>query len=458
MSPPNRAAARDYLAPVRRANARDSNPERDRPREALDDLRQPPTLRRMFSKITPLFVGLALSTALTSDASDWPEFRGPTGQGHSTAISPPIEWSATSHVAWKTALDGEGWSSPALKAGQLYLTSAVLNAGKETLLALCLDAKSGRILWNVVVFTPDRSPGIHQKNGHASPTPIIEGDRLYVHFGHQGTACLDLTGKILWRNTALPYTPVHGNGGSPIIVDDLLVFSGEGDKDPFVVALDKATGTIRWKTARVTPASKKFSFSTPLLITVAGQKQVISPGSGAVCAYDPKDGKELWRVRYGEGYSVIPRPVFGHGLIFIGTGYDRPSIYAIRVEGAAGDVTDTRVAWKLQKGAPNTPSLLLVGDELYAVSDAGIASCLDAKTGAVHWQERIGGDCSASPVFAGGRIYLQNETGTGVVLQPGRVFRKLAENPLNERTLASYAVDDGAFYIRGAQHLFKITK
>ena len=412
----------------------------------------------MFCRLTPGITGLALIAALTSRAANWPEFRGPTGQGHSTARKLPIEWNATNHVEWKTAIEGEGWSSPVLKAGKLYLTSAVLEDGKETLRALSLDAKSGKILWNMVVFTPDRSPGIHQKNGHASPTPIIDGNRLYVHFGHQGTACLDLKGTVLWRNTALPYKPVHGNGGSPILVDDLLIFSGEGDKDPFVVALDKATGTIRWKTARVTTAMKKFSFSTPLLITVAGQKQVISPGSGAVCAYDPKDGRELWRVRYGEGYSVIPRPVFGHGLIFIGTGYDRPVIYAIKVDGAVGDVTDTHVAWTLQKGAPNTPSLLLVGDELYALSDAGIASCLDARTGKVHWQERIGGDCSASPIYADGRIYLQNETGTGVVLQPGKEFKKLSENPLNERTLASYAVDDGAFYIRSAEHLFKIRK
>lgn len=412
----------------------------------------------MFSKVAPRILALALLAALHAGGADWPEFRGPTGQGHASATGLPLQWNAASHVAWRVAIEGEGWSSPVLKAAKLYLTSAVLNAGKETLRVLSLDARSGKILWNVAVLTPERSPGIHPKNGHASPTSIIEGDRLYVHFGHQGTACLDLTGKILWRNTGLPYSPVHGNGGSPIIVDDLLIFSSEGERDPFVAALDKATGSIRWKTARVTPANKKFSFSTPLLITVAGQKQVISPGSGAVCAYDPKDGRELWRVRYGQGYSVIPRPVFGHGMIFIGTGYDSPSIYAIKVEGASGDVTDSHVAWTLKKGAPYTPSLLLVGEELYAVSDNGIASCLDAKTGAVHWQERTGGECSASPIFADGRIYVQNETGTGVVLQPGKEFKKLAENPLGERTLASYAVDDGTLYIRSAQHLFKITK
>ena len=219
---------------------------------------------------------------------------------------------------------------------------------------------------------------------------------------------------------------MHGNGGSPALVDDALVFSCDGASDPFVVALSKLTGAVLWQANRQSDATKTFSFSTPLVITVKGQKQMISPGSNVVCAYDPKNGREIWRVRY-DGYSVIPRPVYGHGLLFIGTGFDRPTVMAVRPEGQ-GDVTETHVAWKVTRGAPNTPSLLLVGDELFMVADSGMVSCLDARTGSTHWQERIGGNCSASPFHANGRIYLQTEEGLGVVLAAGK-GRKLFRQP-----------------------------
>jgi outer membrane protein assembly factor BamB len=324
-----------------------------------------------------------------------------------------------------------------------------------SLRALCLDARSGKILWDTEVFVHTGSTNIHNKNSHASPTPVAEEDRLYVHFGHQGTACLDLEGKVLWRNTTLKYSPVHGSGGSPIVMDDALIFSCDGASDPFVAALNKRTGEILWKTARTVDATKKFSFSTPLAIHANGRSQVVSPASGAVYGYDPKDGRELWRVRYAEGYSVVPRPVFGHGLVFISTAFDSPEVIAIRPDGQ-GDVTDTHVAWKLTKGAPKTPSMLLVGDELYFVSDAGIASCVDAKSGRVHWAERVGGNYSASPLLADGRIYLQNEEGTGVVLAPGKTFRELARNSIGERTLASYAVTEGALFIRTEAHIYRV--
>jgi outer membrane protein assembly factor BamB len=402
-------------------------------------------------------IGQSSGSDSMGSVSDWPQFRGPGGNGISNARNLPVNWSGSSNIVWRSEIPGRGWSSPVLRRGRLYVTTAVMptEKGNPSLRALCLDATRGKILWNTEVFAHTGSTSIHNKNSYASPTPVVQDDRLYVHFGHQGAACLDLDGKVLWRNTALKYSPVHGSGGSPILVDDALIFSCDGASDPFVVALNKKTGQVLWKTARTVNAKKKFSFSTPLLIHANGRSQVVSPSSGAVYAYDPKDGHELWRVRYAEGYSVVPRPVFGQGLLFISTAFDSPEVIAIRPDGQR-DITDTHVVWKLAKGAPKTPSMLLVGDELYFVSDSGIASCVDAKTGRVHWTERVGGNYSASPLLADGRIYLQNEEGISVVLAPGKTFHQLARNSLGERTLASYAVTDGALFIRTEAHLYRV--
>lgn len=388
-------------------------------------------------------------------AHDWPQFRGPDGQGHAEVKNLPTRWDTVQNVAWRQEIPGAGWSSPIFDQQQIYLTTAVAPAGgNQSLRALGLDAHTGKLIWSTEVFSV--TPGtIHSKNSQASPTPVTDGQRLYVHFGPYGTAALDLRGKVLWRNTSLKYPPVHGNGGSPILAGDALIFSCDGASDPFIAGLNKTTGELLWKTPRSLEAKKKFSFSTPLAIAVDGRAQVISPASGGVFAYDPRDGQEIWRVRYPEGYSVVPRPVFGHGLVYLSSSFDRPVVYAIRPEGQ-GDVTDTQVAWSINKGAPNTPSPLLVGDELYFISDGGIMTCADAKRGTVHWQERIGGNYSASLVGADGKIYAQSEEGVGTVLKPGKNFEVLSRNDLKERSLASYALDDGVIYIRTAQHLFRI--
>jgi len=403
---------------------------------------------------------LGFILASPARAENWPEFRGPTGQGLA-GKGLPTEWNAAKNVAWKQPLPGLGWSSPIVWEGKLYLTASVPvvgnDNGDQSLTALCLDAKSGKLLWEKEVFRQDgkRAPRIHEKNSHASPTPLTDGQRLYVHFGHQGTAALDLNGKLLWQQTALRYDPVHGNGGAPVLVGELLVFSSDGFDQQFVAALDRTTGKQVWKTDRESDSFKKFSFGTPLVIAMKEKQQIVSPGAGAVCAYDPANGKEIWRVNYGDGYSVVPRPVFGHGLVFLSTGYDTPEFLAIRADGT-GDVTKSHVAWSLKKGAPLTPSPLLVGDELYLVSDLGIASCLDARTGKVHWQERIGGAHSTSPLHADGKVYCQSEEGVGTVLKAGKKFEVLARNNLGERTLASYAAVDGVLFIRTEKHLYRI--
>lgn len=389
--------------------------------------------------------------------ADWPEFRGPTGQGIVANGALPLTWSATKNIAWKQTIPGNGWSSPIVVNQRVYVTSAVPagNSSDLSLRTFCLDAATGKTVWNVEVFRQHggKAPKIHRKNSHASPTPLWHDDRLYVHFGHQGTACLDPHGKVRWRNQQ-HYAPVHGNGGSPIVAGNSLVFNCDGGDKQYVVALDRHTGKELWHVDRNANPVKGFSFCTPLLIMVKGQHQIISAGSNVVSALDPADGKEIWRVRY-QGYSVVPRPVYGHGLVFICTGYDAPKLLAIRADGQ-GDVTDTHVVWTARRGVPHTPSLLLVGDELYLAADKGILSCLDARSGDVHWSERVDGDYSASPLLADGKIYLLSEQGSGLVFRAGKKFEQLARNEMDERALASCAAADGALYLRTENHLYRI--
>jgi len=409
----------------------------------------------------PLFV-LFVSFVVSVGGADWPQFRGPAGDGHAEAKNLPTTWNETTNVAWKAEIPGKGWSSPSLFKNRLYLTTAVpIEAAgvdsPQSLQALCVDAGTGRIVWSAEVFRQSEAQSIHSKNSHASPTPLVSGDRVYVHFGPDGTACLDLAGNIIWKNQLHKYDPVHGNGGSPILVDGLLVFSCDGADDPYVVALDAKSGTEKWRFNRVSDADNKFSFSTPTILEVDGRQQLITAGSGVVNALDPATGRELWRVLYGDGYSVIPKPVFGNGLLFIATGYNSPTIMAIRPAGAKGDVTDTHVEWTVKKAAPHTPSLLLVGDELYMVTDkTGILTCLDARTGRENWNQRIGGNYSASPLFADGKIYVQSEEGPAIVIKPGTKFNKLDDAGFKERTLASYAVSDNALFIRTDKHLYRV--
>ena len=412
----------------------------------------------MLRLLLTLTVAVGLS-ATPAPKADWPEFRGPTGQGLYADGPLPTEWGATKNVAWKQAIPGKGWSSPVTAGGRVYLTTAVpVEGGKEgelSLRAVCLDGATGESRWSKEVFREGPSaPHPHSKNSHASATPLVRGGRLYVHFGHMGAACLDLDGDVLWKNNDLHYAPVHGNGGSPVLADGALIFSCDGADKQFVAALDAGDGHILWKKDRNAHPSKGFSFGTPLVITVAGRTQVVSQGSDVVAAYDPKTGDEIWRVRF-QGYSLVPRPVYGDGLLYLSTGFDSPKLLAIRADGK-GDVTDTHVAWTVSKNAPNSPSPLLLGDRLYMVSDRGVISCLDAKTGDEVWHEHVGGSFSASPIAADGKVYFPSEEGVGIVIRAGDKYELVSKNVLDEKTLASYAVLDGALLIRAEKNLYCI--
>jgi outer membrane protein assembly factor BamB len=402
---------------------------------------------------------LLVAAATPLGAEDWPQFRGPTGQGHATERDLPLEWSESRNIIWKTPVPGLGWSSPVVAGGKIWLTTVVETKDKRdrvvgsSLRALAFDVESGREVVNVEVFQIKNPIVINPKNSRASPTPIVDGDKVFVHFGADGTAALSTSGQILWT-TKLPYESQHGNGGSPALYRDLLIVNCDGNGgDAYVVALDIATGKPRWKTQRRRPADQ--AYSTPLVITVGDRDEVVSVGAYRAAAYDPQTGQEIWRVSYGDGFSNVPRPVFGRGLVYIATGFQTPSLIAVRPDGK-GDVTRSNIAWTITRGAPYTPSPLLVDDDLYFVSDTGVLSLADATSGQVRWQQRLGGNYSASPVFADGRIYFQSEEGQTTVIAPGKEFKKLAASQLDGYTLASMAVSSGSFFIRSHSHLYRI--
>ncbi|NQU19720.1 MAG: PQQ-binding-like beta-propeller repeat protein [Candidatus Nealsonbacteria bacterium] len=411
-------------------------------------------------------LAIAISASLASAADNWPQFRGPTGDGHSDATGLPPAWSETENVAWKTPIHDRGWSSPVVWENQIWMTTAT--ADGHRLFAVCVDRRTGKIVHDVKVFDVDEPEKIAPINSYASPTPAIEAGRVYVHYGSYGTACLDTpTGKTLWQRRDLKCDHHMGPGASPILHGDMLLFHVDGIDVQYVVALDKTTGKTAWKTDRsidytdVFPLCRK-AFCTPTIIEVAGRTQMISPGSKAVIAYDPTTGEELWKVRCF-GWSMTPRPLFGHGLIYAIVDYDKPELWAIRpaspqAPGGRGDVTDTHVAWKVRQSMPSTPSLLLIDELLYMVNDDGVASCLEAKTGKVVWKERIGGNYSASPVYADGRIYFSSQTSVTTAIAPGREFKVLATSELDDPVMASPAVAGNAIFLRTGTHLYRIER
>jgi len=422
----------------------------------------------MHRKSTTIFCTVFLLTVVSAckiSLADWPEFRGPLQNGQILAGKLPSKWSESENVRWFAKTMGLGWSSPVIVAERIYFTSAT-NAeesvsesgelrGRQRLNLVCLSVKDGKELFSKVIFEqPKDAPQIHNKNSHASPTPVVERDRIYVHFGHQGTACTDLDGNKIWENRDHAFPPTHGNGGSPILVDGKLILTCDGGETPYTLALDALTGKEAWKTFRNTPAERPFSFCTPQLITVNGTKQIVSQGTNIVQSLAPADGSVLWFLRY-DGYSVVPRPLFHQGVLLICTGFGKTKVLAIDPTGS-GDVTETHLKWSFDTSVPQTPSLVCFENQVVMASDGGIATGVDIATGKEIWRKRLGGNFSASPLLTGDTIYFQSESGEALVMKLGEQLEEIARNSLPGRIFASYAVVDNDLIIRAEQGVYRI--
>ena len=425
------------------------------------------------------FVALLFTLAPSFARADWPEFRGPTSDGHAAVADDvqvgglPLHWSETENIRWKTAIPHRGWSTPVVLDGQVWLTTATEDG--HDFYAICVDAQSGEIRHNVHLFHCDEpEPLGNNVNCYASPSPAIEPGRVYVHFGSFGTACLDTsTGDVIWQRDDLPCRHYRGPASSLVLFENLVILTMDGADLQYVAALDKETGRTVWKTDRdvewndenITGQYAKYqhladdgdfrkAHSTPLIVNYNGQSQMISVGAKAAFAYDPLSGSEHWRVYYDD-WSCAPRPLYRDGTTYIVTGLMHPELWAIEL-GGKGDVTDTHVTWRLTSGVAKTASPILVDGLIYMVNDDGVASCVDAATGDVAWKKRISGRYASSPIYADGRIYFCNQDGETHVVQPGRTYEALAANTLDDGCLASPAVSGGALFLRTKTHLYRI--
>lgn len=418
---------------------------------------------------------LSLNGGVLTARADWPDFRGPFGNGQVSApedskpIGLPLEWSETKNIAWKTAIPEKGWATPVIMGGQIWMSSATPEG--HDYFAICVDEKTGKILFNEKVFHTDK-PEPHgngaSMNSYATPSPVIEAGRVYVHYGSAGTACLDTkTGKVLWKRTDLPCRHYRGASSSPVLFENLLILTFDGADLQYVTALDKQTGKTVWKTDRsvawndqnstdamVLEGDHRKAHGTPLIATVAGKPQLISVGAKASYGYEPRTGKEIWRVQYDD-FSNAPRPVVGDGMAFVVTGFTKKQLLAVKLNGQ-GDVTSTHVAWVQSKGVGRYASPLLIDGLLYLATDESFITCLDAATGAIVWNERIGGKYAASPIYADGRIYCLSQDGVTTVVKPGRKLEVLAKNPLDGGFMACPAANGKALFLRTKTHLYRV--
>ncbi|MFN7138012.1 MAG: PQQ-binding-like beta-propeller repeat protein [Limisphaerales bacterium] len=399
--------------------------------------------------------------------ADWPQFRGPAGDGSTRATGLPIQWGEQKNIEWETAIPGRAWSSPVIRGNQIWMTTASEN-GQE-LSVICLDFQSGKVLHNKKIFDVEAPQYAHRFNTYGSPTPVIEQGRLYVSWGSPGLACIDTeTAEVIWQRRDFVCNHYRGAGSSVYIYGNLLINNFDGSDFQYVVGLDKLTGKTIWRTDRsvdfkdLGPDGKpdregdwRKAYSTPRVFQVDSRPMLISQGAKAAYAYDPSNGKEIWRVEDHSSHSASTTPISGHGLIFLCTGNPRGELWAVKPDGE-GVVNDSHVVWKVKRNVPTRPSLVLSGDLIFMVDDGGIATCLEAKSGKEVWRERIGGNFSASPLLAEGRVYFFNEEGKTVVIEAGREFKVLSENELGNGFMASAAVSGKSLILRSRTHLYRV--
>jgi outer membrane protein assembly factor BamB len=384
---------------------------------------------------------------------NWPQYRGPNGDGNSSAKGVPTEFSEDKNLRWKTEIHGKGWSSPVVWGEHVWLTTGTED-GKE-LYVVAVNRKTAKIDHDLKVFTPKNPPDLRKYNSHASPTPCLVDGKGYFHFGTYGTVCLDLkTAEKLWERTNINVEHWRGPASSPVVHGDLLYLTFDGHDKQYITALNKSTGKDVWSKPRnikysTNDGDYKKAFSTPQIITVDKQEQLVSSAADATIAYDPKTGDELWKVYHG-GMNEACRPVFAHGLVYLTAGHTK-TLLAVK-PGTA------EVAWQIKKDAPTRPSPIVVGDELYFTSDEGVAFCLDAKSGTQHWKERLGGPCTASPILVEGNLWFATENGLVEVIASEKKFNRISTNKLTTGTKASPAAVDDAVYHRSHTHLYAIGK
>jgi outer membrane protein assembly factor BamB len=397
------------------------------------------------------------ATLLACADSNWPEFRGPTGDGHARDANPPVSIDQSA-VRWKTPIHGKGWSSPVVWGNQIWLTTATEDGTQMSV--LCVDRASGKIIHDIVLLKNAEPAFCHAMNSYATPTPVIEQGRVYIHFGSYLTACLDTTSaKVLWQRRDLHCDHWRGPASSPILYDGKLFIAYDGFDVQYVVALDKTNGETVWKQKRdidygTDNGDRMKAYCTGHVIDVKGKKQLVYPSAVATVAYDPSTGKPLWTVYHG-GMNASARPLYGAGLVFITNGMG--SMVAVRPDGR-GDVTGTHIAWSDRKGVAKKSSQLLVDGLFYMNSDDGVVSCREPKTGDILWQKRAGGEYAASPIYAGGRIYFFSTEGNILTLNPGREFEPLAETTLGDGFMASPAVVNDELILRSRTHLYCVAK
>ena len=408
-----------------------------------------------------LILCLWVSTAAAAEP-DWNQFRGGRGDGTSQAAGIPSTWSETDNVAWKTPIWGKGWSSPVVWKNRIWLTTATVDGHR--LAVLCLDRRTGKILHDKTVFKPVKPQYSHPFNSYASSTSWIEQGRVYIHFGSLGTACLDSeTCEVIWRRDDLPCNHFRGPASSVSIHGNMMFLPFDGSDVQYVVALDKRTGKTLWRSDRNVDfggkgGAHRKAFGTARVITHRGRVQVVVPGAMATMSYDPSSGKELWRVIHGGANASCP-PLFRDGVLYFNSGDVTNALLAVRPDGH-GDVTATHVKWSTNRGVPSRPSVLLFGESIFMVNNAGIASCVDIATGETRWSSRITGKYSASPILVGTRVFcFEEEQGLcHVFAADPRGYRRLATNKLDASFMASPAVTDRLLILRTKTHLYGISE